>query len=118
MGYNIDEKNLHLIGLSNGGSASNIAYNSFSNKFRTISFMSTSIEQSYPVQSKVLLIGGGYDPSSRSLKPAYNKLKSNGMATELYWQHDEGHYMLVNKSEEIMSFLNSNYHWVIKLGIG
>ena len=65
MGYQIDEKNLHLIGLSNGGSASNIAYNSFSDKFRTISFMSTSIEQSYPVGSKVLLIGGGYDPSSR-----------------------------------------------------
>ncbi len=109
MGFKVDENNLHLIGLSNGGSASNVAYNSFSNKFKTITFISTGINQTYPVESKILLIGGGGDPSSSSLKPAYTKLKENGSKAELYWQNDETHYLLVNKKDEIISLLNSNY---------
>ena len=109
MGFKVDEKNLHLIGLSNGGSASNVAYNSFSNKFKTIAFISTGIGQTNPIRSKVLLVGGGGDISSQSLKPAYTKLKKNGSKAELYWQDDETHYLLVNKSEEIVSFLRSAY---------
>ena len=109
MGFKVDEKNLHLIGLSNGGSASNIACNSFSNKFKTIAFISTGINQTAAVQSKLLLIGSGGDPSAGSLKPAYARLKENGSKTDLYWQNDETHYLLVNKKEEILSFLKSNY---------
>lgn len=37
-GYNIDESRLHLMGLSNGGSASNVALRSFDNRFQTITY--------------------------------------------------------------------------------
>ena len=37
-GYSIDERRLHLIVLSNGGSASNIALRSFDKDFKTITF--------------------------------------------------------------------------------
>ena len=61
MGYKVDKNNLHIMGLSNGGSAVNVAYNGYSNKFKTITFKSTGIHQSYSIASKVLLIGGGKD---------------------------------------------------------
>lgn len=63
-GYSIDESRLHLIGLSNGRSASNIALRSFDNKFQTITYISTSCDVVKKTHSKILLIGGGKDNSS------------------------------------------------------
>ena len=108
LGYKIDDNNLHLIGLSNGGTACNSAYNSFSNKFKSITYISTGISQTYPIKSKVLLIGGGKDLSSGTMQGAYKKLKANGVKTELFWAKDEGHFVLVNKRKEIVDFLNKN----------
>ena len=108
MGYKVDKDNIHLIGLSNGGSASNVAYNNFSKRFKSITFVSTGIHQTYPISSKVLLIGGGKDHSSGSLPGAYRKLKENGTQTDLFWEKDETHFILVNKREEIINFLNKN----------
>jgi hypothetical protein len=56
------------MGLSNCGSAVNVAYNGFSKKFKTITFISTGIHQTYPISSMVLLIGGGEDQSSGFLR--------------------------------------------------
>ena len=108
MGYNINRDQLHIIGLSNGGSAVNVAYNYFSSRFTTITFISTGIHQTYPIPSKVLLIGGGKDHSSGTLRGAHRKLKSNGSKTELYWDDEETHFILVNHADEIMEFLNKN----------
>ena len=108
MGYNINRDQLHIIGLSNGGSAVNVAYNHFANRFKTITFVSTGIHQTYPIPSKVLLIGGGKDHSSGTLRGAHRKLKSNGSKTELYWDDEETHFILVNQADEIMEFLNMN----------
>ena len=108
LGYKVDKNNLHIMGLSNGGSAVNAAYNGFSNKFKTITFISTGIHQTYPISSKVLLIGGGKDHSSGSLRGAYRTLKSNGTKTDLYWDDEETHFILVNQTDEIIDFLNRN----------
>lgn len=108
LGLKVDRNNIHIMGLSNGGSASNIAYNSFSRKFKSITFISTGIHQSYPVQSKVLLIGGGKDHSSGSLPGAYKTIKSQGGKTGLFWRDDETHFILVNQTEDIVNFLNES----------
>lgn len=108
MGYNVDRKNLHIMGLSNGGSAVNVAYNGFSGKFKTITFISTGIHQTYPISSKVLLIGGGKDHSSGSLRGAYRTLKRNGTKTDLYWDDKDTHFILVNQTDEIIDFVNKN----------
>jgi pimeloyl-ACP methyl ester carboxylesterase len=110
LGMKADKDNLHIIGLSNGGSVVNVAYNSFSRKFKTITFISTGIYQTYPIRSKVLLIGGGKDGSSGSLPGAYNRLKRNGTKVDMYWQEDEGHFIFVNDRNEIVEFLNKNIH--------
>jgi hypothetical protein len=108
LGYKIDENNLHIMGLSNGGSAVNVAYNNFSNKFKTITFISTRINQTYPISSKVLLIGGGKDHSSSSLHSAYRTLKSNETETDLYWNDEDSHFIFVNRADEIIEFMNKN----------
>ena len=108
LGYKIDTNNLHIIGLSNGGSASNVAYRKFSNQFKTITFISTGIKQIYPIASKVLFIGGGKDFSSGSLYEAYRTLKNQGNKTNIYWDKDETHFILVNQTDEIIEFLNKN----------
>ena len=108
MGYKVDKNNLHIMGLSNGGSAVNVAYNGFSNKFKTITFISTGIHQTYPIASKVLLIGGGKDHSSGSLPGAYRALKNNGSKTDLFWDDEETHFIFVNQTDEIINFMNKN----------
>lgn len=111
MGYKIDMNNLHIMGLSNGGSAVNVAYNSFSNKFKTITFISTGIHQTYPISSKVLLIGGGRDHSSGSLKNAYSILNGNGTKTDIFWDDEETHFILVNQTDKIIDFMNKNLNY-------
>ena len=108
MGYKVDMNNLHIMGLSNGGSAVNVAYNGFFKKFKTITFISTGIHQTYPISSKVLLIGGGKDHSSGSLRDAYHALKGNGTKTDIYWDDEETHFILVNQTDEIINFMNKN----------
>ena len=107
-GYKIDRKNLHIMGISNGGSASNLAYHKFSKRFKTITFISTNIKHTFPISSKVLLIGGGNDHSAGSLHKAYRTLKRNGVKTYLYWDDNETHFIFVNQTDEIIEFLNKN----------
>ena len=108
MGINVDEDNVHIIGLSNGGTASDVAYKSFSKKFRSITYLSTGINQAYRIPSKVLFIGGGKDRSSSSLTRAHRTLKANGTSTDIYWKDDETHFIFVNQVDEIVDFLNRN----------
>lgn len=108
-GYKVDRNNLHIIGLSNGGSASNVAYQNYSSEFKSIAFISTGIHQTFPISSEVLLVGGGKDHSSASLPAAYKTLKGNGTQVDMYWGEDESHYVLLSQFDEVASFLNKHY---------
>ena len=105
-GYSIDESRLHLIGLSNGGSASNIALRSFDKKFKTITYISTSCDVVKKTQSKVLLIGGGKDNSSNNLPTSAKRLRRCGTRAVLLFDEKEKHYMLIHQKERIIDFLN------------
>jgi hypothetical protein len=105
-GYMIDERHLHLIGLSNGGTASNVALRNFDNRFQTITYISTSCDVIKRSHSKVLLIGGGSDASSASLPVSYRGLQSHGTKTVLLFDKEDNHYMMVHQKERIIEFLN------------
>ena len=106
LGFKPDKESLHIIGLSNGGSASNVAYQDFSKHFKSITYISTGIHHTYPINSKIILIGGTQDPSSTSMPGAYRKIKEQSGKVEKYWESDEGHFVLVNDRDEIINFLN------------
>lgn len=103
-GYNIGD--VHLMGLSNGGSASNVALRSFSNKFKTITYISTSCDVIKYSKAKVILIGGGKDASSARLPSAERGLRNCGTKTAIFFDKDENHYMMVHQQGKIFEFLN------------
>lgn len=105
MGYQIDANDLHLIGLSNGGTASDIAYKNYNEKFKTIVYISSDINQTYHIPSRVLLIGGGKDADTQKLPDVYKKIKSNGGEVALYWDDYKTHYVFVQENLEIIEFL-------------
>ena len=105
-GYNIDKSQLHLIGLSNGGTAANVALRSFDNQFQTITYISTSCDVIKQSHAKVLLIGGGKDVSSSNLLGASRKLQRHGTKTAILFDEDENHYFMVHQKERMIDFLN------------
>lgn len=110
MGYKVDANNLHLIGLSNGGSASNLACESYSRRFKSITFLSTNMEQTYRISSKVLLIGGKLD-HSRGVKDIPAKcraLERRGTRTAKYFSEEGSHFIFAVEQEGILEFLNEN----------
>ncbi len=106
MGYNIDKRQLHLMGLSNGGTAIIQAMHStYANDFKSITTISCNLGGLKRVPCQVNLIGGGKDGSSSMMPTQYRKLKALGVDAGLYFKEDENHFILVNKRDEIIRFL-------------
>ena len=105
-GYQIDKNHLHLVGLSNGGTASNVALRNFSDRFRSIAYISTSCDVIKRSRAKVLLIGGGNDICAPNLQRASKQLQKYGTKTTLLFDEDDNHYMMVHQRKRIMDFLN------------
>ncbi len=107
MGYKIQADNITLMGLSNGGSAVNEAYRHFSPSFKNIVFISTPLYHSYPINSKVLVIGGGLDPSAPGMVSGYNKLLNNRGKVARFWIEKGTHFIFAINKDEIVDFLNT-----------
>ena len=106
-GYSVDEDHLHLIGLSNGGTASNVALRNFSNRFETITFISTSCDVIKHSKAKVILFGGGKDASAAGLPNAASRLRKYGTRTALMFDKSDNHYMMVHQADKMLAFLNN-----------
>ena len=107
MGYKIDMSEVSLLGLSNGGSAIDRAYTRYADRFKNLVYISTGVNNSHRIHSKVMIIGGGLDHCAPSMRKGYSRLKRNGVAGDRYWDEDESHFILVNKRSEIIDFLNN-----------
>lgn len=103
LGYSIDYKQLHLIGLSNGGQASKSAWKYYDDKFKTITFLSTGSPFIKKSQSKVLLIGGN---DCNSMPMIAKQLNAIGTKTAIYHDNKENHYILTYHTQKIIQFLN------------
>lgn len=56
----------------------------------------------------IYFIGGGDDYFASTLLVAYRKLKGSGAKTDIFWDDKETHFVMVNKADEIIDFLNRN----------
>lgn len=111
MGYNIDEQRLHLMGLSNGGSAIYAAMHSYHAKdFKSITTISCNLVGLRKVPCQVNLIGGGKDVSACRMPEQHKKLKKMGVKSELFYDEEENHFVLVNRREEIISFIKKSLY--------
>lgn len=109
LGYQLDITSLHLIGLSNGGSAVNTALKYYDRKFKTITFLSTPCHVFKCSSTKVLLIGGGKDGSSMNFPNAHKKLLSCGTKSKLYFDDKANHFIFAYQQKEITNFLKTNF---------
>lgn len=108
MGYGIDHHQLHLMGLSNGGTAIIAAMHSRHAKdFKSITSISCNLEGLHKVPCQVNLIGGGKDPSSCRMLEQYRQLKRMGVDANLYFDEADNHFILVNQRDKIIEFLKS-----------
>lgn len=106
MGYSIDKEQLHLIGLSYGGSAIASAMHSpYADKFESLTIVSCNLGGLKRVKCQVNFIGGGKDRSSNGMPDLCRRLKAMGVDASIYFDEYENHFILVNKREEIISFL-------------
>lgn len=106
MGYKIDKSQIHLMGLSNGGSAISAAMHSRHVKdFKSITSISCNLEGLCRVPCQVNFIGGGQDNSSKRMPSQYRELKRMSVDAALYFDEDENHYIMVNQREHILDFL-------------
>ena len=104
-GYNIDEQQLHLIGLSNGGSASNVALANFSNKFKSITFISSPCNVYSRSNAKVILVGGGKDNAAMGIPWSKRRLEQCGTKCSVMYDPEENHYMMIREVDEMIEFL-------------
>lgn len=111
MGYHIDHQQLHLMGLSNGGSAISAAMQSHHAKdFKSLTCISCNLERLCRVPCQVNLIGGGRDNSSCQLPVQHRELRRMGVDADIFFDTEENHYIMVNKREEILNFLKERLY--------
>lgn len=106
MGYKIDHKQIHLMGLSNGGSAISAAMHSrHAKNFKSITTISCNLEGLRYVPCQVNLIGGGKDSSAARMPSQHRSLRSMGVDVGIFFDAEDNHYIMIHQREEILNFL-------------
>lgn len=106
MGYKFDLSQLHLIGLSNGGSAVMAAMHSpHAKDFKSITTVSCNLKDLKRVPCQVNFIGGGKDSSASLMPQQAERLTKMGVDAGIFFTEDENHFILVNQREKVLSFL-------------
>lgn len=113
LGYKIDMQQLHLIGLSSGGSACRKAYNLYGNQFKSITAISTY--RFYTDQGKrkcmVNLLGG--NDCTRYIQNE-KQYKAMGMDVALYYEKKDNHFFAITHRKEMIAFLNKRMNNTVK----
>ena len=104
-GVVIDRNQIHLIGLSNGGSASDCALRDFSDRFKSVAYISTGCHAMLHSKARVLLVGGAEDPSSAGLIRAKKALDGHGTDCRMLFLQGADHFLLATHRKEMTAFL-------------
>ena len=106
MGYHVDKGKVHLIGLSNGGSAViSVMHSAYAKRFKSITTVSCNLEGLRKVPCQVNFIGGGKDNSSKRMTRQCKQLQEMGVDAAIFYDMDENHFILVNRRDDIILFL-------------
>ncbi len=108
LGYKVDRSRLHLMGLSNGGTAINIAHASFGSKFKSITYISTNVGHTERVPARIMIIAGGHDHCAPGIPSIVKKMEHNGADVKTLYSPEATHFMLVTQREDCISFLRNN----------
>lgn len=105
-GYKVDKNAISLMGLSNGGSAVDVAYSGHANKFKNLIYVSTGVNNFHSTTAKVMVIGGGVDHCAPSMKNGMRKLADNGQKRAFLFDEDHTHLKMLSDMGNCVEFLN------------
>lgn len=98
-------KEVHIVGLSNGGTAIDAAIKYFPNSFKSYTVISSNLTNINKVDGSINFIGGRQDKSSNKIKTQHKKVLSRGIKSKLY--NPEGdHFLLVMDTKNVIDNLN------------
>lgn len=101
--YDIQE--IHIIGLSNGGTAIDNAIKYYPHKFKSYTAMSSNLSTINKVDGSINFIGGKSDHSAGKIKLQHQKVVNMGIKFKIY--NPEGdHFLLITHTEEVVDILN------------
>ncbi|MDE6755135.1 MAG: hypothetical protein K2J82_11065 [Muribaculaceae bacterium] len=106
LGMKVDKDAISIMGLSNGGSATDIAYSSCPGLFRNIIYVSTGVNHSNRVKPKIMIIGGGEDHCAPSMRKGMKALQGNGQRSAFCFDEKHTHLKLLTDKENCLRFLN------------
>lgn len=93
-------------GVSNGGTAANVALRQFGRHFQSITFISTACQVAKHTSAKILFVGGGKDAASAGMRAVAQRLRNCGTKTALFFDENENHCIIVYKRSKMIDFLN------------
>lgn len=108
LGYKVDNQQLHIMGLSNGGQAVNQAIASYDKKFKSITFISNGCHTIKHTPAKVMFIGGGRDGSASGQPTQEKRLRTCGTKTAIYYDKNANHFIFASQSKKVVDFINEN----------
>lgn len=106
MGLKADTNNISIMGLSNGGTATDAAYAWNANFFKNIVYVSTDVNHTSNTSAKVMIIGGGKDYCAPSMRTAMHRLKSKGQKSAFHFEESQTHFILLGDMRGCLKFLN------------
>lgn len=101
----IDRENIHLIGLSNGGSGVNAAIVHMPERFQSFTFISTIVYEPLPAFERSKPIGiiyGTRDHIAENNRLMEQKLKQAHYRIKVTAFQDEGHLVLLSRKPEVL----------------
>lgn len=105
-GYHIDHHQIHLMGLSNGGTAISAAmHSSHAKDFKSITTISCNLDGLRRVPCQVSFVGGGKDGSAAREPAQCRQLKRMGVDADSFFDNDENHFIMVDRRGDMMKFL-------------
>lgn len=113
-GYHIDHSQIHLMGLSNGGTAISAAMHSpHAKDFKSITTISCNLDGLRKVPCQVNFVGGGMDGSA-AIEPAQcRQLRRMGVDADIFFDNDENHFIMVNRRADMMKFMKQRMNLII-----
>ncbi|MDE5791697.1 MAG: hypothetical protein K2H96_10780 [Muribaculaceae bacterium] len=105
-GYKIDRSAISLMGLSNGGSAVDMAYSGFTNQFKNLIYVSTGVNNFHHTNAKVMIIGGGIDHCAPSMRNGMQRLRANRQKSAFLFDEEDTHLKFISDMEGCIDFLN------------
>ena len=106
MGFKVDTSDISIMGLSNGGSATDAAYSWNADYFKNIIYVSTGVNHTDRTRAKIMIIGGGKDHCAPSMKRAMSRLKTKGQKSAFYFDENGTHLILIADMRGCLKFLN------------